>query len=92
MLDRDGAGVEAVGGEFFAEQHDGGDDFIGGGAGVAGGSSGAGFERIEAAGTIARQQAVEVLARQPVGAGCSSHRQVPADDFQDDHTRFGHDP
>lgn len=54
-LEGDRAGVEALGGEFFAEVHDGADDVVGDGAWVAGGSPGARIDCFEAAFTEPRQ-------------------------------------
>lgn len=69
VLDRDGAGVGALGGKFLAEQHDRGDDFVADSVRVAGGASGAGINGFETAVMEAFEQSVDVLAGQPVGSG-----------------------
>jgi hypothetical protein len=70
------AGVEAFGGELFAEQHDRGDDVIGYGAGVAGGASGSQLDSVEAAEMVALEESVDVLPREPIGPGCGRHGEV----------------
>ena len=86
------AGVEAFGGELFAEQHDRGDDLIGNGAGVAGGASGSWLKSVEAAELVALEESVDVLPREPIGPGCGRHGEVTTGDFENNNPRFGHEP
>jgi hypothetical protein len=91
-LQGDWAGVEAFGGELFAQQHDSGDDLIADGAGVAGGAAGSWLEGLKTVELVALKQSVDVLPREPVGPGGGRHGEVTTGDFENDYTRLGHEP
>jgi hypothetical protein len=54
--------------------------------------AGAGLDRVQAAGLVAGDQAVQVLAGVPVPGGRVRDRKLLADDLQDRHACFRHGP
>jgi hypothetical protein len=61
-LQREWPGVQAVGGEPFAQYYHRRDDLIGGGSGIAGGASGSRVDSVETAELVALEESVDVLA------------------------------
>jgi hypothetical protein len=85
-------GIEPVGGQLFTQPHDGGDDLVADRTGVAAWSSRSGIDGLQAALAIALEQSVQMLAREPVGLGCSGDAELTTDDMEDGNPRFRHEP